>query len=206
MKIGLAIYNFDPKKGGAERYTCDLAKRLVAKGHEILVFCVRGKEFPGIKLVRLKTIGYPRWLRNLTFALAHRRALRQHPPDVMLGYGNVFELDVYQSHGGVQRVWMDREILSYRSGSLKGLKPFLLRSSLNQAIQGWIEGYPIRSRKFRRIVAISDMVRDHMAAHFGINPDKFDVVYNGVDIERFSPPQKPPPGPMTILFCAANFR
>ncbi|MHB8109976.1 MAG: glycosyltransferase family 4 protein [Syntrophorhabdaceae bacterium] len=206
MKIGLAIYNFDPKKGGAERYTCDLAGRLAAKGHEMIVFCVRGKEYPGIRLVPLKTIGYPRWLRNLTFALAHRRALQTNRPDVMLGYGNVLELDVYQSHGGVQRIWMDREIASYKAAGTKSLKPLLLRSSINQAVQGWIDGYSVRKGQFSRIVAISDMVRDHMSDHFGIDKDRFDIVYNGVDTERFKPAAQSPPGPVTILFCAGNFR
>ena len=72
MKIGLAIYNFDPKKGGAERYTYDLAGRLAARGHEVLVFCARGITVPGITLIPLSTLSYPRWLRNLSFALSHR--------------------------------------------------------------------------------------------------------------------------------------
>lgn len=206
MKIGLAIYNFDPKKGGAERYTYDLAGRLAAKGHEVVVFCVRGTEFPPVKLIPLKTITYPHWLRNLTFALAHRSALEGHRPDVMLGYGNVLSLDVYQSHGGVQSIWMEREIASYGPGGKRGLKPLLLRSSINQAVQRWIDGYAVRKKQFSRIVAISDMVRDHMSEHFGIEKDRFDIVYNGVDTVRFSPAASPPPGPTAVLFCAGNFR
>jgi UDP-glucose:(heptosyl)LPS alpha-1,3-glucosyltransferase len=204
MKIGLAIYNFDPKKGGAERYTSDLAGRLAAKGHQVIVFCADGKESPDVTLVRLKTIKYPHWLRNLSFALSHRSALREHRPDAMLGYGNVFSLDVYQSHGGVQRIWMEREIASY--GPEKSLKPLLLRLSINQAIQRWIEGYAVRKNHFKRIVAISDMVRDHMSEHFGVGKERFDIVYNGVDIVRFRPAPEPPPGPTVILFCAGNFR
>jgi UDP-glucose:(heptosyl)LPS alpha-1,3-glucosyltransferase len=206
MKIGLAIYNFDPKKGGAERYTYDLAGRLAAKGHHVVVFCARGRQFPGADLVPLKTIKYPHWLRNLTFALAHRRALEEMRPDVMLGYGNVLSLDVYQGHGGVQRIWMEREIASYGPQGKKALKPLLLKLSLNQAIQRWIEGYAVRKRQFSRIIAISDMVRDHMSEHFGIGKDRFDIVYNGVDTDRFRPAAKSPPGPTAILFCAGNFR
>lgn len=206
MKIGLAIYNFDPKKGGAERYTCDLATRLAAKGHHVVVFCAHGKESPHVTLVPLKTIKYPHWLRNLTFAISHRRALREHRPDVMLGYGNVLSLDVYQSHGGVQRVWMEREIASYGPRGKKGLKPLLLKLSINQAVQRWIEGYAVRQNRFKRIIAISDMVRDHMSEHFGVSKERFDIVYNGVDTARFRPALEPPPGPTVILFCAGNFR
>lgn len=205
MKIGLAIYNFDPKKGGAERYTFDLAGRLARRGHEVCVFCAHGVEMEGVRLVRLRTNSFPRWRRNLSFALTHRQALGRVRPDIMLGYGNILDLDVYQSHGGVQSVWMDREIASYGPGG-GGTKAFLLRNSLNQAVQRWIEEYSLKRRRFTRIVAISDMVRDHMSAHYGIDRNAFDVVYNGVDTDRFRPAPERPTGPTTVLFCAGNFR
>lgn len=206
MKIGLAIYNFDPKKGGAERYTFDLAGRLARRGHEVCVFCAHGVEMEGVRLVRLRTNSFPRWRRNLSFALTHRQALGRVRPDIMLGYGNILDLDVYQSHGGVQSIWMEREIASYGPGGDRSVKAFLLKRSLNQTVQRWIEGYSVKRRRFTRIVAISDMVRDHMSAYYGIDRDAFDVVYNGVDTDRFRPAQKRPAGPTTVLFCAGNFR
>lgn len=206
MKIGLAIYNFDPKKGGAERYTWDLARRLAGKGHEVCVFCAQGVAAPDVALIRLNTNSWPRWRRNLSFALTHRQALGRVRPDVMLGYGNVLDLDVYQSHGGVQSIWMEREIASCDKGMERNLKAFLLRYSLNQAIQRWIERYSVTRGRFTRIVAISDMVRDHISAHYGVDANAFDIVYNGVDTDRFRPAPERPPGPTTVLFCAGNFR
>jgi len=206
MKIGLAIYSFDPKKGGAERYTFDLARRLAGKGHEVCVFCAHGVETPGVKLVFLRTNSFPRWRRNLSFALTHRQALDRIRPDIMLGYGNVLDLDVYQSHGGVQTIWMEREIASYEAGAERNIKAFLLRHSFNQAIQRWVEGYSVKHGRFTKIVAISDMVRDHMSAYYHIDRNAFDIVYNGVDTERFRPAPERPEGPTTVLFCAGNFR
>ncbi len=206
MKIGLAIYNFDPKKGGAERYAYDLATRLVARGHEVQVFCGQGIEREGIKLKKLSVPAYPRWLRTLSFALKHRAALKAPPVDVMLGFGNTFVADVYQSHGGVQRVWMEREIASYDDPTERAYKAFLLRNSVNQRIQEWIAEYPIRNKTCSRIVAISAMVKGHMAGHFSLNRESIDVVYNGVDTKRFSPAQSKPDGPLRILFSAGNFR
>ncbi len=206
MRIGLAIYNFDPRKGGAERYAFDLATRLVKRGHEVVVFCGRGIEVPGINLVHLDPIPYPRWLRNLTFALMHRRALGKAGIDVMLGFGNVLEADVYQSHGGVQRIWMEREIASYDSPVERSIKGLALRTSLNQRIQEWIAEYPVRQGRCARIVAISPMVKEHMKTHFGLGEEAFSVVFNGVDTERFRPGDKGPGGPLKILFSAGNFR
>ena len=207
MKIGLAIYNFDPKKGGAERYTYDLAVRLAAKGHHVYVFCVNGVEAAGVTIVPLKTYSHPRWLRNLSFALAHRQAAGKVRPDVLLGYGNVFDLDVFQSHGGVHDVWIQREIASYEKGLLRVIKKVLLKFNVNQIIQRKMEEYAVETCRSKRMIAISDMVRDHFSSHYGIDKQHFDVVYNGVDIERFKPAADPLPGPaVKILFSAGNFR
>jgi UDP-glucose:(heptosyl)LPS alpha-1,3-glucosyltransferase len=206
MKIGIAVYNFNPKKGGAERYAYDLATILSRRGHEIFLFCSMGMEVPGINLVRFNTMPFPRWLRNLSFALNHRKYARFFKLDVMLGFGNTLDIDVYQSHGGVQRIWMEREIESYDDPRERSTKAFLLKRSVNQMTQRWIAEFPIRSRRYSRIVAISDMVKRHMAGHYNLTDDSIDVVYNGVDTERFRPAAAMPDGPPRILFSAGNFR
>jgi UDP-glucose:(heptosyl)LPS alpha-1,3-glucosyltransferase len=207
MRIGLAINNFDPKKGGAERYAFDLSTNLVKRGHDVSVFCARGVSLQGVTLERLNTVTYPRWLRSLSFALSHRRQVKTRNLDVMLGFGNVFEADVYQSHGGVQRVWMEREIASYDNPRERQLKAFLLKQSLNQKVQEWIQEYPIRTGRYKKIVAISDMIKGHMAHHFGLGEKAFRVVYNGVNTERFRPGGDKKQGDVTkFLFSAGNFR
>ncbi len=206
MRIGLAIYHFNPKKGGAERYAYDLSTHLVKKGHEVSVFCAHGIETEGIRLLKINTTNFPRWLRNLSFAINQKRCLKSAPVDIMLGFGNVLSLDVYQSHGGVHNIWMEREIESCDNPKEKRIKALLLKSSFNQRVQKWIAEYPIRKRAYKRIVAISDMLKTHMAQHYKLKEDDFDVVYNGVDIKRFTPPAAQPSGDLKILFSAGNFR
>ena len=206
MKIGLAIYNFDPRKGGAERYAYDLSTRLAQKGHQVFMFCAEGVEVPGVTLVKLKTLPFPRWLRSLSFALNHKKQVRRFGLDVVLGFGNTLELDVYQSHGGIQHIWMEREIESYDNLNERQIKAFLLKSSINQKVQQWISEYPIKQNKYKRIVAISDMLKEQMMGYYHLREDKIDVVYNGVDIDRFKPADVTPGGPLKILFSAGNFR
>ncbi len=123
MKIGLAIYNFDPKKGGAERYTYDLAGRLAAKGHELLFFVLAGSISRHYPRYPLSTITYPQLApESLVRPVAHAALCAEYRPDVMLGYGNVLDLDVYQSHGGVQDIWMEREIASCEKGMERSVK------------------------------------------------------------------------------------
>jgi UDP-glucose:(heptosyl)LPS alpha-1,3-glucosyltransferase len=206
VRIGLAIYNFDPRKGGAERYGYDLSTRLAKRGHEVYVFCGNGIKTEGVNLVKVSATPFPRWLRTLNFALKHRAIIKTFSLDVMLGFGNTLEADVYQSHGGVQRVWMEREIASYDNPTERAYKAFLLKNSINQKIQEWIAEYPIRKKCCSRIVAISDMVKGHMAGHYSLDPESIVVVYNGVDTERFTPAAQTSREPLRILFSAGNFR
>ncbi|MCX7965979.1 MAG: glycosyltransferase family 4 protein [Syntrophorhabdaceae bacterium] len=207
MKIGLAIYNFDPKKGGAERYVYDLSCMLVKKGHEVFVICGNGIWVNGVKIIKIDTIKYPRWLRTLAFALHHKKIIKTLECDIVLGFGNTLELDVYQSHGGVHKVWMEREIESYDNPVERHIKAFFLKSSIHQRIQKWISEYPIKHKRYNRVVAISHMVKDHMMANYGISEDKIEVIYNGVDTQRFKPNERKNDNKRTrILFSAGNFR
>ncbi|HPU30066.1 MAG TPA: glycosyltransferase family 4 protein [Syntrophorhabdaceae bacterium] len=207
MKIGLAIYNFDPKKGGAERYAFDLSQRLSKKGHEVFVICSNGISVEDIKLIKVNSIRYPKWLRILFFALEHKKIVKNIKPDVVLGFGNTIEFDVYQSHGGVHKVWMKREIESYDNPIEKALKAFALKTSIHQRIQKWISEYPIRNKSYKKIIAISHMIKKHMIDSYNILEDEIEVVYNGVDTERFKMGEKiKDSGKTRILFSAGNFR
>jgi UDP-glucose:(heptosyl)LPS alpha-1,3-glucosyltransferase len=206
MKIGLAIYNFDPKKGGAERYAYDFAVDLLKRDHQVYVFCAKAVNLRGAVIAKFDTIRFPKWLRSLSFALNHRRYAKMFPLDVMLGFGNTLAIDVYQSHGGVQRFWMEREIASYDDPKERRVKAVLLKNSLNQRIQRWVEEYPIRKGRYSRIVAISDMVKGHMKEHYGLEDDRIDVVFNGVDTDKFKPDGQKKDEKLKILFSAGNFR
>lgn len=206
MKIGLAIYNFNPRKGGAERYAYDLSLRLAQKGHAVFVFCAAGIDVPGVNLVRVDTANYPRWLRSLSFAVAHRRMVNNFGLDVTLGFGNTLAVDVYQSHGGIQPIWMAQEIASYDSPVERSFKAALLKTSINQKVQQWVSEYAIRQGKFKRIIAISEMIKKHTMEYYGLPGNKIDVVYNGVDMQRFHPAREAPRGPLKVLFGAGNFR
>jgi UDP-glucose:(heptosyl)LPS alpha-1,3-glucosyltransferase len=101
---------------------------------------------------------------------------------------------------------MEREIESYDDPKEKIYKAFLLKNSINQRIQEWIAEYAVRTNRCSRIIAISDMLKTHMANHFDINPENIDVVYNGVDTQQFVPTDTKPEGMLRILFSAGNFR
>ena len=46
----------------------------------------------------------------------------------------------------------------------------------------------------KKVIAISESVRDHLVGDFGVNPGDISVVHNGIDIERFQIKAKKEPG------------
>ena len=64
MKVGLVILHADPRKGGAEGYTINLARALVGRGHDVsLLATTFGPQAEGIPQAALDGDGLTRLAR-----------------------------------------------------------------------------------------------------------------------------------------------
>jgi UDP-glucose:(heptosyl)LPS alpha-1,3-glucosyltransferase len=188
IRFATAILDFSRKRGGAERYLIDLCTRLAKENFEVHVYveCSDDEE-EGITLHRVRTIRFPKSLRLLSFAVRATRAIESGNYDVSLGVGNTLKADVLQPHGGVHWAWFWRSLRAYDHSFLWVIK-FLGRVlSPKQWIQGYIENAPYKKNPFCKIIAISDMVKQDIMQWYGIPENQIEVVYNGVDAERFHP-------------------
>ena len=188
IRFATAILDFSRKRGGAERYLVDLCSRLAEENFEVHVYVERSdEEDKGICLHRVRTIRFPKSLRLLSFAVRATRAIESGNYDISLGVGNTLKADVLQPHGGVHWVWFWRSLGAYHHPFLWVIK-FLGRVlSPKQWIQGYIENAPYKKRPFCKIIAISDMVKQDIMQWYRIPENQIEIVYNGVDLERFHP-------------------
>jgi UDP-glucose:(heptosyl)LPS alpha-1,3-glucosyltransferase len=188
MKFATAIAHFSRSKGGAERYLVGLCNRMAEEGHDVHVYAEDWEEdIPGVSLHRVKTIPFPKSLKLLSFAIKATREMKAGNYGITLGVGNTLEADVLQPHGGVHRAWFWRSLKAYDSPILWAIK-FLGRVlSPKQWIQGYIESAPYKKGTFKKIIAISDMVKEDILKWYNIPEDRIVVIYNGVDTERFHP-------------------
>ncbi|MEW6531464.1 MAG: glycosyltransferase family 4 protein [Thermodesulfobacteriota bacterium] len=191
MKVAFAIENFSLYGGGAESYAVQLAQTLVSQGHEVHFFGHHWdgdpKEAVFHKIARLPRI-VPPFIRIMHFALAHRAAVAQYDFDVVVGFGNTLTMNVYQSHGGVHQRSTSRKIAAVRNPAVRFLKRLAVLITPKHYARAWIESAAFRMNRRPIIVAISDMVRNDMAAHFRIPADEIRLVYNGIDAAKFSAP------------------
>jgi len=193
MKVAFAIENFSVYGGGAESYAVRLARTLVHQGHEAHFFGHRWDGEPNQaifhKIPRLPRLAPP-FVRIMHFALAHRAAVARQGFDVVIGFGNTLTMNVYQSHGGVHQRSTDRKIAAVRNPAVRFLKRLGVRFTPKHYARAWIESAAFRMNPRPILVAISDMVRNDMAEHFGILADEIRLVYNGIDVAKFSAAQR----------------
>jgi UDP-glucose:(heptosyl)LPS alpha-1,3-glucosyltransferase len=161
---------------------------MAAEGYEVHVYAEKwDEEDPKILFHRVKTISFLKSLRLVSFAMRASKSMENDHYDITLGVGNTLRADVFQPHGGVHWAWFWRSLRAYSHPGLWIMK-FLGRVlSPKQWVSGWIEDASYKDKNFCKIVAISDMVKKDTIRWHKIPEDRIEVIYNGVDIERFHP-------------------
>jgi UDP-glucose:(heptosyl)LPS alpha-1,3-glucosyltransferase len=183
MRIGLVLEQFDPLRGGLEQWTWQFVQWLVDRGHEVHVAAMRFAE-PVLQaeFVAHHVMGVR---SRLEFAASAERILRPLALDVVHDTGAGWYCNVFQPHGGSWLALLERRLLSMPP-KVRNAKRVLTHIAP-------------RYRRFRSLcrrqyvddgrvfLALSDMVaRDFEGLH-GIPRQRIRVVYNGVDVQRFTP-------------------
>jgi UDP-glucose:(heptosyl)LPS alpha-1,3-glucosyltransferase len=186
MKIGLVIEQFDPRRGGAEQWTFQFAERLLARGHEVHVvaqgFGPAARRLP-IEAHPLRPIS-----SRLHRAAAAERQLRRLAVDVIHDVGMGWHFDVFHSQDGSRLAQWEQRLLCLP----RWLRP--VKRGMMRFLPRYREFRKLLARQFadpqRVMLAVSQMVaRDYQRLH-GIAPEQTRVVYNGVDVQRFSPARR----------------
>jgi UDP-glucose:(heptosyl)LPS alpha-1,3-glucosyltransferase len=171
--------------GGTEADLRRMAAALAARGHDVHVFCAKPAAAPaGVTVHRVPVVRAGRVARLLSFAVAAPRAVGRERWDVVMGFGRTLRQDVVRVGGGTHRSYLRRMEASGQRGAARG--PY------HRAIL-WIEGRQFAA--MRRVLTVSRMAGAEVTADYGVAPERVAVLYNGVDLERFHPRNRPTMGP-----------
>ena len=188
MKIGFQIEHLDPARGGAETYVYQFATELLAAGHEVhLIAAAFGSTPRGAFTRRVMRRGLTRWGRDLRFARAAGRAARRASLDVVVAVGRTFGADVLQPHGGTVAASRRQNLLILRNPVVRALKDgFDWINPRVRTLLG-VEAAQFAADPPPEVVAISRMVMQDIKTFYKVPDERLHLVYNGVDLERFSP-------------------
>ena len=188
MKIGFQIEHLDAARGGAETYVYQFTQQLLASGHEVpLIASAFGTTPAGAFTHRIMRRGLTRWGRDVRFAHTAARAARRANLDAVVAVGRTLGASVLQPHGGTLQGSRRQNLLLVRHGILRGLKDGFDWLNPRIRTQLAIEAEQYAAEPPPEVVAISRMVRDDMKEFYAVPDERLHLVYNGVDLGRFSP-------------------
>jgi UDP-glucose:(heptosyl)LPS alpha-1,3-glucosyltransferase len=183
MRIALVIKTFDKHVGGAEHWTWQFARWLAAAGHNVHVVASRFSADTAALGISAHCV--PPLRRPTAWATAAEEVLRRLRVDVIHDMGHGWYCDVLQPHGGSRVASFEQNLLL--------IPPWLrpVKRGLARCWPRYREFDRVASRQYvpdgRRVIALSRMVAGHMARHYPLAPQQVQIIYNGVDTQRFSP-------------------
>lgn len=190
MRFGLLVRTLSTQ-GGTERFVHGLARHLLAHGHEVTAWVLAvEQEIEGVQVRRLSASARGRVGRLRALAAA-ARDIPQDAQDLLLGFVRAGAPDLYRAGGGSHRAWMAR--LGRPSWDLLGRHGDAVEAALDDQVLA----------RARLVVANSELARQDLVTHSGVDPARIALVRNGVDLDRFRPRPVPrfAPGP-SALFLA----
>lgn len=107
--------------------------------------------------------------------------------DIVQVVGRALGMNVFNPHCGVEKAWLKQDIQSVSYPFYRFLKHITRFFSLRQNFILWLDRKQYTDKGVSRIIAISDMIKNDIIKHYNIDHQKIKVVYNGVDLQRFTP-------------------
>jgi len=167
--------------GGGERYLQTLVGQLGKEGHEVHVFAENWSEEKGIRFHRVKGSRRGSFSSVLAFNRNAGRALRSRDAfHCVVSFERTTCQDIYRAGEGCHAEWLRKR---------SAVEPLYKRLSF-RVNPLHISLLRLEREIFDRtkvLIANSRMVKDEIVRHYGVSPGKITVLYNGVDVRRFSP-------------------
>lgn len=216
MRIAFVIEHFSASKGGGEGYAALLSREASKAGHDIHIYA-SSFEDPGypVNYHEVSIAKHPRVNRDKRFDQAICAELSRAEFDLIHSFSRISKVDVTRPGGGCHLAWMKYDLLSFRSPIKRFIRSISRSFSPRNKSMAEIEKKCYHSAK--KIIAVSNMVKNHITEFYPEVADKIVVVHNGVDLNKYNYEEIHPQrgiartkckvsDQVAILFVANNFR
>jgi len=184
MRIAL-IHLRHAEVGGTERFMNRMAGHLAELGHEVSIVCRRHEALPHprVRFVVLHGLAVGGAWRAWRFAQDVEAHVAEARYDLTFALGKTWTHDVIRSGGGCHQTYLDNADRHAR-GAWERATGF---GALKNRVALDIEARAYAPGASRRVIVNSDMVRRDLMARYGLPESLIELIYNGVDLERFHP-------------------
>lgn len=186
MKIAIVRkkYTFH---GGAESYINELIRYLISKGHEIYIYSIKWEKpveqsFP-VFFKKIPALSFNSFLRDLTFAVSGYFILKRDRKnlDIIQSHDKFLIQDIYRAGDGCHIQW-----LKERWKRVSFLKKLAILINPYHWLILTLERIIFKGKRYKKIIAISELVKNNIVENYRVNPDDILVIYNCIDYEKFA--------------------
>jgi UDP-glucose:(heptosyl)LPS alpha-1,3-glucosyltransferase len=184
VRIAFIRQRYNPF-GGAERFIERAMDALADEGTKIAIVA---REWPSAagrdayRYIRCDPAHRGRLSRDLTFAAEACGVIEREAFDLVQSHERLPCCDVYRAGDGVHAQW-----LAQRARAQGVFARAATAWSVYHRYVLAAERRVFQSLRLRAVVCNSQMVREDIVRHYGVDQAKLHVVYNGVDLEHFHP-------------------
>jgi UDP-glucose:(heptosyl)LPS alpha-1,3-glucosyltransferase len=188
MNIAFCYESVLPNRGGCETYIADLARRLIADGHEAHLYACRwdARALPeAMHCHQLPALQGPRFLRPWRFGRRCLQAMRKNRHDVTIGFDKTWGQDVLYPQGGLHAASAECNRSKFARPWQRRLAQLVKIFDLAHWSFSLLERQQYLSEPRPLIVVNSFLVRDHFQRFLEVSFDQIHVVRSSIDPERF---------------------
>lgn len=170
--------------GGAERFISRALEALDDQNIELNIITRQweGKPNPKWKLHLCNPVKYGRVSREKGFAAAAQRCWKQEYFDIVQSHERIPGCDIFRAGDGAHRVWLEQ-----RSRVISPLQRLITRISPYHRYVLRAEEEMFHSPELKKIICNSEMVKRDIIRCYGVHEDRFEVIYNAIDAQKFVP-------------------
>jgi UDP-glucose:(heptosyl)LPS alpha-1,3-glucosyltransferase len=187
MRLALNFQRIDPMRGGAETYVVDLCHRLVRAGHQVDLYAESWRDgvLPDrVQCIAVPSLGRTRLQRIVSFGRNSEEALRRVSYDCTIGLIHTWYHDVIIPQGGVHPGSLEANAMRFAAGWRRGLYTLGKNAQPKSWVYRAIERKQYDAGRGARVVAVSQMVKDHLIRHYHVARSRISVIPNAIDPDR----------------------
>lgn len=172
------IKEFDPDRGGGEKFTYQLLSELKKILPVFKVVCMsvnpRIRDEFDVDLLTLN-----RWSimpKSIRFNQAFREWHKEHSHYGIVALTQVEGANIYRAGGGIWKIWQE---IQKQESPIKHLKSYF---SMNRYAQVWLENRILFSHHLKCLVVNSELVRSQFETYYPHLQSRVFLIENGIDL------------------------
>ena len=192
MKIALVILHADPARGGAERYTFDLAEELASRGHAVsLIASTFGPQPTGVDCVELGERGRTRLGKYRCFLDAQDQHFSQAKYDIIHAMLPMRRCEVYHPHAGLAAEAVATGHLKHAGLLKQSVARLSNRLNPKRNAFAQVERELLEAKRGPIVLCLSEYVKQTVRTHYRLPDDRLATLFNAVDLAKYDPAARP---------------